>query len=278
METREIKKKLRQYALVCKKIVPIEKELRIQELVQIEMQHAKKCKSSLQKTNLNAAPVSCTRGTIWNFIWEQIGYLGRYCLIWQAVWIALFFYMMQYGVPYFFGESDGNGILVAVSILTPLLILLTIEEVTKVYHRSMLEIEYATKYSLRSAVMIRLSFLCVVHALLAVICIVCLHSRLESDVGRLLVYGFTPMIIATGILLKLMQYCQGELLRSATVGIYVMMISLAAVGNTEYFGWYQAEWFKVWCVVCAAGVVFVIRQFMCLNVKLSNYEQIVQYE
>lgn len=278
MKPREIKRKLRQYATACEKIVPMEKELRIQELMQMEMQHAKERKSSSQKTDLNAVPVSCTRGTVWNFIWEQIGYLGKYCLIWQAVWIALFFYMMLYGVSYFFGESDGNGILVAVSILTPLLILLTVEEVTKVYHRSMLEIEYATKYSLRSAVMIRLSSLCVVHALIPVLCIVCLHSRLESDVGRLLIYGFTPMVIATGILLKLMQYCQGELLKSAAVGIYVMTAALVVVGNTKYFGWYQPEWFKAWCMVCAVGVAFVIRQFMRLNGKLSSYEQIVQYE
>ena len=278
MEPREIKRRLKQYASACEKIVPMEKELRIQELMQIEVQHTEEHKNLLQMPDLNAVPVSCTRGTVWNFIWEQIGYLGRYCLIWQVVWIALFIYMMQYGVSYFFGESDGNGILVAVSILTPLLILLTVEEVTKVYHRSMLEIEYATKYSLRSAVMIRLSSLCVVHALLPVICIVCLHSRLESDMGRLLIYGFTPMVITTGILLKLMQYCQGELLRSAAVGIYVMTAALVVVGNTKYFEWYQPEWFKAWCMVCAVGVVFVIRQFVCLNGKLSRYEQIVQYE
>ena len=278
METREIKRRLKQYASACEKIVPMEKELRIQELIQIEMQHTEERKNPSQMPDLNAVPESCKRGTVWNFIWEQIGYLGRYCLIWQVVWIALFFYMMQYGVSYFFGESDGNGILVAVSILTPLLILLTVEEVTKVYHRSMLEIEYATKYSLRSAVMIRLSSLCVVHALLPVICIVCLHSRLESDMGRLLVYGFTPMVITTGILLKLMQYWQGELLRSAAVGIYVMTAALVVVGNTQYFGWYQPEWFRVWCMVCVVGVAFVIRQFVCLNRKLSRYEQIVQYE
>lgn len=278
MEPREIKRRLKQYASACEKIVPMGKELRIQELMQMEMQHAKERKSLPQMKGLNAVTVSGTRGNVWNFIWEQIGYLGRYCLIWQAVWIVLFFYMMQYGVSFFFGESDGNGILVAVSILTPLLILLTVEEVTKVYHRSMLEIEYATKYSLRSAVMIRLSSLCVVHAILPVICIVCLHSHLESNVGRLLIYGFTPMVITTGVLLKLMQYCQGELLKSAAVGIYVMTAALVIVGNTKYLGWYQPEWFKAWCMVCAAGVVFVIRQFVCLNGKLSSYEQIVQYE
>lgn len=278
MEIREIKRKLKQYAAACEKIVPTGKEDRIQELFQIEAQHTKACASLSREKGLDDDTTPCTRGTLWSFIWEQIGYLGRYCLIWQAVWMALFFYILQHGVPHFFGEPDGNEILVAVSVLTPLLILLTVEEVTKIYHRSMLEIEYATKYSLRSAVMIRLSILCVMHAFMLVTCIVCLHSRLESDMGRLLIYGFTPMVVATGILLKLMQYCQGELLRSAAVGIYVLTAALAAAGNTKYFGWYQPEWFKVWCVACAVGVIFVIRQFVCLNEKLSSYERIVQYE
>lgn len=270
MEQREIKRKLKQYAAAGKKIVPAEKESRIQELLQTE--------DALQIKNPAGDSMSRTRGNLWNFICEQIGYLGKYCLVWQAVWIALFWYMMQYGVEQFFGGKNENEILAAISLLPPLLVLLTVEEVTKVYQRSMLEIEYATKYSLRSAVMIRMAVLCVMHFLMLVICIICLHSRMESNIGILLVYGFTPMLLVTGILLKLMQYYQGDLLRSAAVAIYVLTAALSIVGNTGYFRWYQPAYFKVWCVVCAVSIVFGIQQFVRLNGKLASYEQIVQYE
>lgn len=270
MEQREIKRKLKQYAAECKKIVPVEKELQIQKLLQIE--------NSLRIKDLTVDSISRTRGNLWNYVWEQIGYLGKYCLIWQTVWIALFWYMMRYGALQFFGENNENEVLVTISILSPILVLLTAEEVTKVYQRSMLEIEYATKYSLRSAVMIRMAALCVVHSLLLMICIICLHSRMESNLGRLLVYGFTPMLLVTGIVLKLMQYYQGDLLRSAAVGIYMLVAALAVIGNTGYIGWYQPDYFKVWCAVCAAGIVFSIRQFVRLSSKLASYEQIVQYE
>ena len=270
MEQREVKRRLKQYAAVCKKIVPVEKESGIQELLQIQ--------NSSQIKDLTVDSISRTRGTLWNYVWEQIGYLGKYCLIWQTVWIALFWYMMRYGASQFFGGNNENEILVAISTLSPILVLLTAEEVTKVYQRSMLEIEYATKYSLRSAVMIRMAALCVMHSFMLIICIICLHSRMESNMGRLLIYGFTPMILVTGILLKLMQHYQGDLLRSAAVGIYILGAVLAVIGNTGYFGWYQPDYFKVWCAACAVGIVFSIRQFVRLNGKLASYEQIVRYE
>lgn len=270
MELRETKRKLKQYALENKKIVPVGKESRIQELLQME--------NILQTKDPADDCISRTRGNIWNFICEQIGYLGKYCLAWQAVWIAFFWYMMQYGVEQFFGGRNENEILVTISLLPPILVLLTTEEVTKVYQRSMLEIEYATKYSLRSAVMIRMAVLCVMHSLMLIICIICLHIRMESDMGRLLIYGFTPMILVTGILLKLMQYYQGEILRSTAVGIYVLMAALAVIGNTEYFRWYQPVYFKVWCVACAAGAVFSVWQLVRLHGKLASYEQLIRYE
>ncbi len=278
MEQKEIKRRLRQYAAACKAIAPMEKEVGIQRLLQIEIRESKERKGSLQKTDLDAVSVLCTRGTLWTFILEQIGYLGRYCLFWQALWVIFFCYMMRGGMAQFIGAAKGNEILVAISILPPLLVLLTVEEVTKIYQRSMLEIEYATKYSLRNAVMIRMSALCVMHFLMLMVCVVCIHSRLESNIGKLLVYGLTPMILVTGILLKLMQYYQGDLLRSAAVGVYLLTAALAIAGNTEYFGWYQPVYFKVWCMACIAGIAFGVRQFMSLNKKLENYEQIVQHE
>lgn len=252
MKESEMEKRLKQYAKTCESIVPAEKEIRIQELLQIK-------------------PMPRTRGTLWDFFLEQIGYLGKYCLIWQALWIALFWYLTENGAPEFFG---GNGFLVMISLLPPLLVLLTVEEITKVYQRSMLEIEYAAKYSLQGVIMTRMSVLCVFHTVILCVCILILQVRLDSGLGQLLVYGFTPMIIMTGILLKLMQHCHGELLRGAVCGFYGLLAALALVGNSGYLGWFQPDYFRIWCIVCIAGIVFGIWQFVCLYHKLEGFEQI----
>ncbi|MBD5452361.1 MAG: hypothetical protein HDR25_06950 [Lachnospiraceae bacterium] len=254
MKERAIEKRLREYAAVCEQILPEEKEERIRALLEI-------------------ASKSRTRGTLWDFILEQIGYLGRYCLIWQALWIVLFWYLMRHGESWLSGV-EGNGAFVLLSLMPPILVLLTVEEITKVYQRSMLEIEYATKYSLQGVIMTRMSVLCVFHSMILLGCILALRAHLDSEIGKLLVYGFTPMFLITGVLLKLMQHCQGELLRNAVIGVYGLAVVLALVGNTRYFGLFQPNYFRIWCVVCAVGIVFGIRQFVCLHHKLSGFEQI----
>ncbi|MDE6387902.1 MAG: hypothetical protein K2L82_08875 [Lachnospiraceae bacterium] len=268
MGQRKTEKRLKQYAAACRKIVPENRESQIQELLRVE--------KSLQTKAIAMDSVSYTRGTLWDFILEQIGYLGKYCFIWQIAWIVFFCYMMRHGVTDLFGENNGNAVLTAVSLMPPLLILLTVEEVTKVYQRSMLEIEYATKYSLRSAVMIRMLVLCVMHSLILVICILCQHSGIEANMGRILVYGFTPMTVITALLFKLMQHWQGQLLRSASAGLYVLTAGLIMVGSTERFNWYQPAYLKVWCIVCVIGIASGVRQFVRLNGKLASYEMIVQ--
>lgn len=269
MGQQKTEKRLKQYAAACRKVVPENRESGIQELLRLE--------KSLQIKSIAIDATPRISGTLWDFILEQIGYLGKYCLIWQTAWIALFCYMMRHGVSYLFGENNRNAVLVTISLLPPLLIMLTVEEVTKVYHRSMLEIEYATKYSLRSAVMIRMLVLCAIHSLILVICVLCLHSGIEVNIGRLLVYGFTPMAIVTAALFKLMQHWQGELLRNASAGVYVLTAGLMMVGSTERFSWYQPAYFKAWCIVCAIGIAAGIRQLVRLNRKLASYEMIAQY-
>ena len=255
MKERAIEKRLREYAAVCERILPEDKEERIKELLQMEL-------------------MPRTRGDLWDFILEQVGYLGRYCLIWQALWIVLFWYLMRHGGSWLSGV-EGNGVFVLLSLMPPILVLLTVEEITKVYQRSMLEIEYATKYSLQGVIMTRMSVLCVFHSMILLGCILALRAHLDSEMGKLLVYGFTPMFLITGALLKLMQYCQGELLRNSVTGVYGLTVILALVGNTRHFGLFQPNYFRVWCVVCIVGIVFGIQQFVCLHHKLSGYEQLV---
>lgn len=258
----DIEAKMRQYAAACGQFLTEmeelgEKEARIKALLQI-------------------TPLPRTRGKRWNFVLEQVGYLGRYCLVWQALWAAFFVYFMHHGIPYMGIENSRNEVLVLVSLLPPLLVLLTVEEITKVYQRSMLEIEYATRYSLQNVVLVRMLVLSVSHAIILAAAIAGVHAGVDSDIGTLLVYGFTPMILVTGILMKLMQFCHGEQLRSAGIGVCVLTVVSAITGNTKYIGWYQPVYFKVWCVVFAFGILFVIWQFCCLRRKLVRFEQIAK--
>lgn len=264
---RKIRHRLRRYAASCREICPEEKEKKIGELLEY-----------LEKEYLQAEPPERTRGSLWDFVWEQIGYLGRYCLFWQAAWAILFFWLLRSGIPGVFEEGNGNEILLLFSLLPPLLVLLTVEEITKVYQRSMLEIEYATKYSLGSVVLVRMGLLCMAHSCMLAICILCIHSGRASSALPFFVYGFTPMIVMTGILLKLMQHCQGETLRWSAVFVYILTV-VAVIGWKPYFaGLYEPEYLRTWGLICACGFGFALREFVTLCGRLTCFEEIVRYE
>lgn len=259
---RNVEKRLRQYAAACARLPA-------------EMEESGKKEEKIRAL-LQIAPMPRTRGKRWHFVLEQIGYLGRYCLVWQGLWIALFWYVMHNDIPFPSAWGSENEVLVLISLLPPLLALLTVESVTKVYQHSMLEIEYTTKYSLQSVVLVRMLSLGVFHAVILTAVIFGIHTGADSDIGTLLVYGFTPMILVSGILMKLMQCCQGETLRSAGIGVYALTTALVIAGNTKYFRWYQPVCFRMWCAACGAGIAFSAWQFGCLRRKLGSFEQTVR--
>lgn len=257
MKQKDIRKKLKEYGVLSRSICPEEKESRIEKLLLME-------------------PTLYTRGSLWDFILEQAGYLERYCLIWQILWMLLFLILVQLGGMQLQEKESREGVLVLFSLLPSLLVLLTVEEITKVYQKTMLEIEYATKYSLKSVVMIRMAVLCIFNFLILTASIFWGNMFAAFNVTKLLVYSFTPVILMMGIMLKLMQYCQGEILRNAVIGGYVLMAALAVFNYVKQLGWYRPESFRIWCIVCIAGAIFALRQFVLLNRKLTNCEYILR--
>lgn len=255
MGQREIEKRLKQYGALSKKIVSKEKESRIKTLLEMG---------------------SCRRGSLGSFIWEQVGYLERYCLFWQMLWLAAFLLVVKYGIWQFSWAGQTECVLAAISLLPPILVLITARAATMVYQKTMLEIEYTTKYSLQNVVMLRMLALSLIHSLILAAGIFHQRMQFQAELGKVFVYGFTPMIIMTGILLFMMQYWSGELLYGGAIGVYALMAVLVFLGHTKQFGWYRPVWFKTWCMAGAASIVFGIWQFHLLYKKLTGYEQAVR--
>lgn len=245
MTQKEMQKRLRRYAKKTAGCLPAGRRERMEALL------------------IREEPVR-TRGTLWDFICEQVEYLLRQCLFWQIIWFVLFCCLMK----------TAADILVIISVLPPLLVLLTVEEITKVYQRSMMEIEYATRYSLQHVVVVRMLVLCIVHFFILFLGIAGLHAGLDSGMGCLLIYGFTPMVLFASVLTGLMRYLQGQRLRVAGMAVYIMLVLAVIAGKSSKYGMYEPDYFGIWCVVCAAGMLFGICQFIRLNRQLARFEQL----
>lgn len=251
MTSKEVERKLQTYSSVCKKIVPNKKEEMIMKILE---------EKGFQKN----------RGSLFDFFWEQFGYLGKYCLIWQALWMILFCYLMKNV------NGDENSLMILLSVLPAILTLITVEDITKVYQRSMLEIEYATKYSMQNLVMIRMMTLCIFHSIILIIGIVIVKVQFDLEMIKLLVYGFTPMLLMTGILINLMKYFKGEQLRTAGIVVYAGLLIFCTAGGIGHFDIYSLVYFKIWKIICAVSTVMFVYQVLKLRERLGNFEKLIQ--
>ena len=253
MKKREIEKQL--YNIARQKVTLEEekKEKNIQQMLDIGI--------TIQKN-----------GTLTDFICSQINFLNKTIVFWQILWIVSFLYLLKNKELFFIN----NEMLCFVSMAPPLLLLLTIEEISKTYQRSMLEIEYATKYSLKRVVMVRLLILSVTNGIVLLVGVLVAKNQLQITLADLLLYGMTPLICMANILLMLMKKWMGEQLKYAAFGVYVIFGLIIAIGRIKYFNIYTSEYKVIWMLLLVCGVVGVVYQIRRMQKYLNKFELMME--
>lgn len=210
------------------------------------------------------------KSSIGEFVLAQIGFVNKMVWFWQGVWILLFLFAVWKGK--LFHVTNEN--LCILSMAPPLLLLLAVEEITKVYARSMLEIEYATKYSLKKVVMARMLIVGVVNGILLFGGILFAGERLNMKLIEVLVYSLTPLLLMTFLLLKMMTVWNGEQLHYAGISLYVFFLFIVIVGRGERFNIYQQELFGAWLLLFVCGLIAAIAQGRVLAKRLECFEML----
>lgn len=203
--------------------------------------------------------------TMFDIVLTNLGMLGRYCLVWQVLWFVLF---LLVGMSKQVTRLEFEVLL---SIFPPLLVVLTADNISRIYNRSMLEIECTTKYSVTQIVMLRMSVLTFSNYFLVLAGILILQSGLKGHLMELLLYGFTPMILSEAILIQLMKHLKGEELKTAGFVVYAVIVSASVIVKLGIWDAYQMENLWVWQLILLFGVVWMIVGFIRLGKELSNY-------
>lgn len=210
------------------------------------------------------------RGNKIDFWLSQIRFVNKRIWFWQGVWLLLFLYAVWNG-NIFRVSNEGLCIL---SMAPPLLLLFTVEDVSRIYHRSMLEIEYATKYSLKKVVLVRMMLLSMVSGILLLGGVAFAGNRLELVLVETLVYGLTPFLLMTFLLLKLMEQLKGEQLLYVGISLYFMFFVIVLIGRGERFHIYSPEVFGAWELLFVGGVIAAVYQGCRLGRLLENFEAV----
>ncbi len=209
-----------------------------------------------------------TRGSFSAFIWSQIGFMDKKVLLGQGLWILFFLYMMWSGNVI----HIANETLYVLSMAPPILLLLTVEEIAKIYNKSMIEIEYATKYSIRRLVLVRLLLLSLVNGVLLLCGLVFVKRQIQLELIEILVYGLTPLTIMTLMSLKLMEKWKGEQLKYMSITLYAILSFIVLLGGNEYINIYTQEAFCLWVITLLFGIAATIYQANRLVRHLDKFE------
>ncbi len=217
---------------------------------------------------MNKAISEKRRSGTFEFIISQIRFTNKIDLLWQGVWILLFLYSFWNGKVLHIDNED----LCILSMAPPLLLFLTIEDLTRIYNKSVLEIEYATKYSLRKVVLVRMLILSSINGLLIFIGIIFAKHKMSLPLLETLVYSLTPLLLMNCFLLKIMEKWKGEQLKYAGVALYFFTLLAILMGSRKDIGIYLPDVFGVWLLVFAVGIVATVYQMNRLMKHLKNFE------
>lgn len=198
-------------------------------------------------------------GNLGEFLLSQLGFINKTVISWQSVWLLLFVYAMWNGELLHLS----NELLYILSMAPPVLLLVTVEEISRVYNRSMLEIEYATKYSLRKVVMGRMLLLNGCNGILLVIGIVYAGRRIGLILLHALTYSLTPFMLMMLLLLIMMKKWKGRQLLYGGISIYAALAAVIFWGRTEPLNIYNPDYLKLWIAMlsgCTLGAGYQIRK------------------
>lgn len=209
------------------------------------------------------------RGGIGEFIISQLGFIRKSTWLLQGAWLLILFVMMQKA----YSNKSLESIYAMLSIMTPVLVILTVEEVSRVYQRSMLEIEYATKYSLQKVVLLRLTILGSADVIFLTAAFFIFGQYRDLSVIRMIIYGFTPFLFMCLGCLKLMKNYSGDKLKSFSIVLAVIIGAVLQLGRLQPLNIYAYEKMHLWVFLMIGAAVILLTEIRRLNRWLQCFEQ-----
>lgn len=196
-------------------------------------------------------------GDFRDFVSGQLSMFGKVSLVWELVWLV-FFIAISFNCKKIFGTQD---VLPLISILSPFLLIVFATDIGKVTNRSVLEIEATTKYSISQILLFRLLTVEVTQLVMVFIGAMIWYKTMGYSLPHLLLYGYTPLVFSSAVLLLCISRFRGKAIQYAGVSITVLIVALLGVFCTmSSFEGVRIDIFHpsniwIWEIVLIASVV-----------------------
>ena len=197
---------------------------------------------------------------------SQIGYIPK------KVWIISVILLLIVMVFSYLFKVDDLRILWAASAMVPILVLVTITEITCSTIFGMNELEMTARFNLRSLVLARMGILGTGNLALFLITIPVLSIKLEMESVRIGVFLLVPYLLTCFISFVLVNRFHSGEITYYCAGAAVLVWCLEILLNCSRLTIYEHRHFSWWLVVLAVLLTAVIRE---IYIFIKNTEEFI---
>lgn len=173
-------------------------------------------------------------------------------------------------------ENTDRQMLSVLSAMTPLLLVFQIEELSKVFYKSMLEIEFATKYSLKKLLLSRMCILGSVDVLVIGILMIVLRAYYEESLILLLLYSLVPFNITVIGLLYLLKLLNGRKYGYYACA-YTAFVSACFIMLEQYRPFlYSKNQQDIWMIGLFVTTGMLVKSIWSFQKEIGNGECVLQ--
>ena len=165
---------------------------------------------------------------------------------------SVLFCILTYGMAY---TVEDKYVSVVFAIL-PFWVMISVTESMRSYRYGMEELEFSTRFSLKSIVMARLLVLGVGN----LITLIVLSGILSSSPNFHILHVMTPYFLTAGGGLYIVRNIRGSENTMYCFGLATLICVLELIMQWEYEEFFLQRYTDFWAVVCVAGVLFTIRE------------------
>lgn len=217
----------------------LKRELECYQIPLPDQKRKEQCQKQLQELKL---PYQMTDG---QFILGQLRFMKPRTWLGQLLVLVVFMVML-------WSKYVDYMQLSLLSVMTPLFLVFHIEELARVCNKSMLEIELATKHSLKKLILSRLCILGITDFVMMCGWILFLNSCLKESLFGILLYSLVPFNITVMGMLYLLKYSgKGTYAYQAlsyTIFVCVCFIVIPQYKPLIYSSSYQDIWLLAYVV------------------------------
>ncbi|MBU3071978.1 hypothetical protein [Clostridium estertheticum] len=223
----------------------------------------------------NSLSIPKFRASNKQFILSQIGFIRKRTWISQIIILGLLclgFYNIRAQ------DSLNFRTFSLISILAPLLLIVNVDEISRVYNKSMLEIEFSTKNSLKKVLVTKMLILGITDCIALIIMMIFAGNIMNISILRVIMYTLVPFNLVCIGCMKLMKYFNGNELNYACVTYSALLITILLLGRLNDLGIYAHDFILSWIIMYAITTVIFALEMKTMWNRLGLFDEVIKEE